>query len=278
MTIKKLRAPIRIDFAGGTTDIEPFASRYGGAVLNAGINKYVEGELVATSKKVSLEYHANIPTSSGLGTSSVMNVIWLALISQKNDFSKKGRIDLAEGVYKLEQSMGLIGGKQDEYAAVFGGINFLEFIDGKVKVTQLKLKKDLIKKLEDSLILVYTGEHFSGDANKMMIQNLSKKAPILKNLSKIARDMKSALLKGDLEKFKNLMDKETEERSKLSKKVITPKMKKYIEKGKKLGASAKICGSGNGGSLLFFGDKKLLKKNFKNTFEFKFDWEGLKKI
>ena len=147
-------------------------------MLNAGINRYVEGELVATDKKVSLEYHANVPTSSGLGTSGVMNVIWLALISQKNDFSKKGRMILAEGVYKLEQSMGLVGGKQDEYAAVFGGINFLEFIKGKVKVTQLKLKKDLIKKLEDSLILVYTGEHFSGDANKMMIQNLSEKAQI----------------------------------------------------------------------------------------------------
>lgn len=80
--IKQVKAPVRIDFAGGTTDIQPFPKKHGGAVLNAAINKYITGKLVATDKTVGLGYSGNIPTSSGLGTSGVMNLVWLALISK----------------------------------------------------------------------------------------------------------------------------------------------------------------------------------------------------
>src|SRR3989338_2845046 len=100
MIIKKVRAPVIIDFAGGTTDIAYFAEKYGGAVLNAGINRYVVGSIIKTSEKVHLEYTGNTPTSSGLGTSGVMNLVWLALISQEKDKKK-----LADGVYGLEHSM-----------------------------------------------------------------------------------------------------------------------------------------------------------------------------
>ena len=78
--IKRVKAPVRIDFGGGTTDIEPFTYSHGGAVLNAAINKYIVGELIAGDKSVGLKYKGNIPTSSGLGTSGVMSLVWLALI------------------------------------------------------------------------------------------------------------------------------------------------------------------------------------------------------
>ncbi len=83
--IKKARAPVRIDFAGGTTDIKPFTDTNGGAVLNATINHYVYGTLIATPTSTKLEYHADIPTSSGLGTSSAMNVVWTSLITPLKD-------------------------------------------------------------------------------------------------------------------------------------------------------------------------------------------------
>lgn len=285
MAIKKVQAPVRVDFAGGTTDIYPFTHTHGGAVLNCGINRYVVGKIIKTDKDVHLEYTGHTPTSSGLGTSGVMNLVWLTLISQlnsKNKISFKTKMELAEKVYKLEQAMGLVGGKQDQYAAAFGGINFIEFKGDKVKIEQLKLPKSFIKKLESKLVLVYSGKpHFSGNTNKSMMDNL-KKGKNTKNLlaiKNIATQMKNALKKQDLYKFANLMNDETTERKKLSRGIVGPHLQGLIDKGIKAGAiSAKVCGSGGGGSLLFFTDSKTkLKKVFKNNvIDFKFDFDGLK--
>lgn len=276
--IKKVMAPVRIDFGGGTTDIYPFTHTHGGAVLNATINKYIVGELRASDKNVGLKYNGDIPTSSGLGTSGVMNLIWLALISKTKD-----KFELADKVYRLEQAMGLVGGKQDQYAAAFGGINFLEFKDDKVKITRLNLNKNFLRNFENKLVLVYTGKpHFSGTSNKLMIDNL-KKGRNIKNLIRIkniAKEMKKTLMKQNLDKFANLMNRETEERRLLHKSIIPPKIEKIMQTGMKNGAiGAKICGSGGGGSILFLGDKKKLAKKFKGkVINFKFDFKGLRWI
>ena len=282
MTTKKVIAPVRIDFGGGTTDISPFRDEYGGCVLNAAINKHVVGELIIEDNKTHLEYTGNIPTSSGLGTSGVMNLVWLALISQTpNKFNPKNKEELAESVYRLEQSLEQVGGKQDQYAGAFGGINFLEFNKDKVKITRLNLNSKLIKQLEDNLILVYTGKpHLATNANKMMIDNL-RKGKNVKNLlkiKKIAIEMKNTLLKGNLIRFAKLMNSETEERRKLAKGIITADTDKIIDLGMKNGAiAAKILGSGNGGSVLFFGDKEKLKRKFGGkVIDFRFDFNGLR--
>ena len=284
MKVKKFMAPVRIDFAGGTTDISPFKDEYGGCILNATINRYVVGELKADDKKTHLEYTGNIPTSSGLGTSGVMNLIWLSLITQqKGKLDSNAKIKLAETVYGIEQAMGLVGGKQDQYAAAFGGINFMEFKKDKVKVHRLNLRKEFIKKLEDKLVLIYTGKpHFSGNTNKAMMDNLRKgknNANLLR-IKNIAIEMKNALLKEDLERFAELMNEETGERKKLHKSIVPESTQKIISLAMENGAvAAKVCGSGGGGSILFFGDKKKLKQKFKDkVIDFKFDFEGLRAI
>lgn len=277
--IKKVRAPVRIDFAGGTTDIKPFTDIHGGAVLNATINHYVYGTLEATDKFTKLEYHADIPTSSGLGTSSAMNVAWTALITHLTD-----KLKIAESVYRIEQSISesRVNGKQDMYGASFGGINYMEFIGDKVNVRTLNLKKNVIEELEENLVLVYSGKpHLSGSSNKAMIDNLlkGKNDKELLKIKEIAGDMKDFLLKGDLNGFSHLMNLETEQRAKLSKITLSPQLKTIIDSGKKNGAiSAKICGSGGGGSILFYcNNPKKLKKYFsKKVIPFKFDFEGLK--
>jgi len=285
MKTKKVRAPTRVDFGGGTTDIFPFTHTHGGAVLNCGIQRYVTGEIIKTDKKTKLCYIGNTPTSSGLGTSGAMNLVWLTLISQMEQDKKiipnKTKMRLAEEVYKLEQSMGLIGGKQDQYAAAFGGINFMEFKKDKVEVEQLKLSRSFIKKLESKLVLVYTGKpHFSGNTNGAMMDNL-RKGKNTKNLlaiKNIAIKMKNALKKKDLYKFASLMNEETAERKKLHKSIVGKRLQDFIDKGFKNNAiAAKVCGSGGGGSILFFtDDKKKLEKTFKNKIiDFKFDFEGL---
>ncbi|MBU2576489.1 MAG: hypothetical protein KKF50_02095 [Nanoarchaeota archaeon] len=286
---KKVQAPVRVDFGGGTTDIYPFTHTHGGAVLNCGINRYVVGKIVKTDKSVHLEYTGHTPTSSGLGTSGVMNLVWLALISQiklkrKGAVSFKNRMELAEGVYALEQSMGLVGGKQDQYAAAFGGINYIEFKGDKVKIEQLKLSSQFVKKLESKLVLIYTGKpHFSGNTNKDMMDDL-KKGKNTKNLIKIrdiAKGMKNALKKEDLHRFSELMNEETIERKKLHEGIIGSRLQSFIDKGFKNDAiAAKVCGSGGGGSILFFTDKKKkLSKVFGDkVIDFKFDFGGLRWI
>ena len=287
--LKKVRAPVRVDFGGGTTDIYPFTHTHGGAVLNCGINCYVVGKLIKTDKNVHLEYTGNTPTSSGLGTSGVMNLVWLALISQirlkkKGAVSFKNRMNLAAGVYALEQSMGLIGGKQDQYAAAFGGINYIEFKGDKVKLEQLKLSPQFVKKFESKLVLVYTGKpHFSGSTNKSMIDNLKKgkNTANLVRIRDIAKEMRNALKKEDLCKFAKLMNEETAERKKLHRGIVGPRLQSFIDKGFKNGAiAAKVCGSGGGGSVLFFTDEraKLIKAFGGNVINFKFDFGGLKWI
>jgi len=283
MKIIKIKAPVRIDFAGGTTDISPFKDKYGGAVLNATINKYIVGELVASDKNVSLKYSGDIPTSSGLGTSGAMNVVWLSLILNKDKFDKKNKIEIAEKVYTIEKTFGGVNGKQDQYAAAFGGLNFMEFNKDKVKITRLNLPIKLIKELENNLVLVYTGKpHIAGSSNKAMIDNLikGKNNNNLLAIKNIAYEMKKALLKGDLDKFAELMNEETKERKKLHKSIIPKHLQNIIDKGKRNGAiAAKVCGSGGGGSILFFGDKKKLKKKFgKMIIDFKFDFNGLRTL
>ncbi len=279
---KRIISPVRIDFAGGTTDISPFKDKYGGCVLNATINRYVEGELIVNDKKTHLEYTGNIPTSSGLGTSGVMNLVWLSLISQKiNKLDDNARKKLSETVYKMEQAMGLVGGKQDQYASAFGGINLMRFNKDNVEVEKLKLRKEFIKKLESKLVLVYTGKpHFSGNTNGAMMDNLrkGKNNSNLLRIKKIALEMKDALLKEDLEKFAELMNQETGERKKLHKSIVPESTQKIISQAMENGAiAAKVCGSGGGGSILFFGDKQKLKQKFKDkVIDFKFDFQGLR--
>ena len=278
--IKKVVAPVRVDFGGGTTDIESFYSKYGGAVLNCSIQKYIVGEIISNDKDVSLKYLGNIPTSSGLGTSGAMTLVWLALITKEKN---KGK--LCEWVYNISQARELFNnGKQDQYAAAFGGINFFEFNKkGKVKISKLNLKKSVVKKLEDNLILVYTGKpHYSGDTNSAMINNLKKGKNVDNFLAikRIAYNMKRALLKEDLEKFASLMNEETRQRKMLDKTIVPKNIQELIKKGMKSGAkAAKICGSGGGGSILFFGNKKKLKKKFgSKVIDFKFDFNGLRWI
>lgn len=273
--VKKVKAPVRIDFSGGTTDIKNFCNNYTGYVLNAAIDKYIQGNLIASDNKAGLEYGGNIPTASGLGTSGAMTLVWLALIGKDKNKEK-----LAEQVYGISKAIGLgeADGKQDQYAAAFGGINLWKFEGNKVTREKVKIKKKIREELEKKLILVYHKPHYAGDANKSMIKNVKKGKNIkeMKKIRDIAKEMKKTLEKGDLDKFVELMNEETKNRKKLAKDVVPKDVEKMIEKAMKNGAkAAKICGSGNGGSILFFGDKNKIRKAFKNTIEFKFDFEGL---
>ena len=278
MKVKKVSAPVRVDFGGGTTDIEPFYSRYGGAVLNCAISRYVVGEIVSSDKRVSLKYEGNVPTSSGLGTSGAMTLVWLALITGEKDKRK-----LCEWVYNISQARELFDdGKQDQYAAAFGGINFFEFDKkGKVKIFPVKISKKVLRELESKLVLVYSGKaHYSGDTNKAALDNLrkGKRVKNFKRVKEIAYEMRDALVEGDLDLFAELMNEETVARAGFADGIVGSALRKVIDLGFKNGAKgAKVCGSGGGGSVLFFGDGVRLRKVFgKKVISFGVDLGGLR--
>ncbi|MAG52696.1 MAG: hypothetical protein CMH62_01920 [Nanoarchaeota archaeon] len=273
------RAPVRIDFGGGTTDIFPVSKKIGGAVLNAAINHYVDGSLIKLPNKTKLEYHSNLPTSSGLGTSGAMNVVWLALTTRFID-----KRDLAEWSYKIENATMVVGGKQDQYAAVLGGINFLKFDNhNSVKIEKIKLTDSFLKKFEDRLFLDYIGPRFSSDINSVIVNNFTKgkkkTVEAFKEIKSNTKKMRDALVKKDLDHFACLLNKEWELRKSLHSKVTTKEVDARIKFAMDNGAiGAKVCGAGGGGSILFYAEnKKEIMKKFKNKLiPFKFDNEGLK--
>ncbi len=280
LLIKIAKAPVRIDFGGGTLDVYPIPSKIGGAVLNVAINKYVRGKLIADKDKTILSYRADVPTSSGLGTSAAMNLVWISLISKT-----KNKIELAENVYGLERVLGVVGGKQDQYAVALGGINFFEFKKDKVFITKMNLKKKIIKDLERNLLLCYMGKpRLSSDVNGLVIDNFKKgnKKTInsLKNIKAVTYEMKKALLKGDLMKFGFLFNEEWKNRKKLHRLITTTKIDRLVKLGLKNGAvGAKLCGAAGGGSILYYcNNKNKLRKKLKREkiINFKFDFDGLK--
>src|SRR5437016_13672048 len=123
------RVPVRIDFAGAWTDVDTFAVESGGAVVNATIDQYIHGRLeVREDCGIEVSYRSDLPAGSGLGSSSAMNVCWLSLIQSQLHPGMPAEA-IAEMACRLEQTLGVLGGKQDQYAAALGGFNLLRFSD-----------------------------------------------------------------------------------------------------------------------------------------------------
>jgi D-glycero-alpha-D-manno-heptose-7-phosphate kinase len=190
-------APVRLDFAGGWTDVAPFAREEHGVVVNAAIElrSYADlrpggdcyqlvsedlgqtlelrgpealvsnGQLdlmKAALRRMSLGYAAlrtrsQVPPGSGLGSSGALDVALVAALDAARGISRPAR-ELAEEAWQLETvDAALAGGKQDQYAAALGGFHQLEFQRDQVKVTPLRLAADFAAELERRIMVCYTG-------------------------------------------------------------------------------------------------------------------------
>lgn len=196
------RAPTRIDLAGGWTDLIPFAKQNEGLVVNAAIDLHVYVCLtprldscrslyavdlkqffhpvavsapldglnlpqavlsrVCPERGCHLVTWSDVPKGSGLGASGALGVALVSLLSvfTEKKWMPHESVDIAAAI---EQETGIPCGKQDHYAGLLGGINFLQCQGESVKATPLRLREQTLKALHRSLLLVYTGEsHFSG--------------------------------------------------------------------------------------------------------------------
>lgn len=286
------RAPVRIDFAGGWTDVDIFAKGAGGAVLNAAIDKYVTGTLESRedpngdSQGITISYQSQLPAGSGLGTSSALNVVWLSLVKTKITNSED-RKKIANLAYELEAILGILGGKQDQYASALGGINFMTFGE-KVEVEPLNVPPQIIKELEDRLVLCYTGKsRLSGNIHENVWGAYRRGAPetvdALFTLRNVAFSMRYVLLLGRLNEFAELMNENWAAQKKLDASITNDQIETLFEEAFKHGAvGGKACGAGGGGCVLFFAEQnrrrdveEAIGKLGSHIIPFKFEFGGL---
>ncbi len=198
--------------------------------------------------------YSDVPPGSGLGGSAVL---LSAIIGAFNNYkeNKFNDYEIAELAFHAERVvMNLSGGWQDQYATVFGGFNFIELKDRENIVNPLRINDDLINELEDSLILCYTGiNHNSGDIHdeqkELMKNKLQKEyAETAKN---IAYEMKSKLLKGEIDNFGELLGKAWSTKKQFSPKITNDYLDEIYEFAINNGAiGGKLLGAGSGGYYL----------------------------
>lgn len=206
-----------------------------------------------------LTTYVDAPPGSGLGTSSTLVVAivgafaeWLSL--------PMGEYDMAHYAYRIErQDLNLAGGRQDQYAATFGGVNFMEFYAGdKVLVNPLRIKREYLYELEHNLLLYYTStSRESARIIEKQAKNVDDKNKIaieaMDQLKVQAQLMKEALLKGKLDEIGEILDFGFRQKRKMAEGISTDWIEEIYTEAKKAGATGgKISGAGGGGFMIFY--------------------------
>ncbi len=297
--IIRSRAPLRISFGGGGTDISPYIEERGGVVLNSTIDKYAYATLTSRDDQIvnvrsldfnsdlnfncgdEVEYdgnldlikaavktigieqgfdlllHTDAAPGSGLGSSSTLTT---AVIGAFREWLRLPMTDyeLAELAYQIERvEVGIKGGKQDQYATVFGGVNFIEFLADKTVLNPLRVKESTLNELEYRLLLCDTrrsrlSEAIISDQVSGYIQKREDVIRALDATKAIAIEMKHALLLGQIDRLGELLDEGWTQKKRFSDKITNPFIDELYGVAKRNGAiGGKLLGAGGGGHLLF---------------------------
>ena len=202
--------------------------------------------------------HNDAPAGSGLGTSSTMVVCILKAFVEWHGLPL-GDYEIARLAYEIERKdLGLSGGKQDQYAAAFGGFNYMEFLQNDmVIVNPLKIKRWVLDELEASMVLYFTGRSRSSAAIiDQQKQNTSsgnqKSIEAMHRIKQSAKDMKLAVLKGDMNEFARILGQAWEDKKQMADAITNPVIEKAFEVATAAGAKAgKVSGAGGGGFIMF---------------------------
>ncbi len=206
-----------------------------------------------------LSTFVDAPAGSGLGTSSTLVV---AIIGAFVEWLKLplGDYDIAHYAYQIErEDLKLTGGKQDQYAAMFGGVNFMEFYeDDKVIVNPLRIRSQYLHELENNLVLYFTAtSRESATIINEQVKNVNNKdersLEAMHQLKEQARMMKEALLKGRLDEFGEILDFGFQQKRRMAHNISNDYIEEIYEAAKKAGATGgKISGAGGGGFMIFY--------------------------
>lgn len=293
----RARAPMRVDLAGGWTDVVPYARVAGGAVVNVAVSLYAhaavslggdgvnlhaldlgghvtarrradlrpDGEL-ALLKAAARRYgperagftvvtHSDAPPGSGLGGSGALGVALVAALRAARGETPI-EAELAAAAHELErEEAGVMGGKQDQYAAALGGLQFLAFGEPAVTATRLHPPAALLRELEHRLIICYTGASHASDAThrrvwKRFAAGDAGVRRLLDGLKTCAVQMRRALAASDLPRVGEVLNANWELQQQLTPDMRTEVMARLERSAVAAGAEGiKACGAGAGGCL-----------------------------
>ena len=259
-------------------------------MLNAAITQYVTGEVwrshEAGRENLRISYGLDLPAGAGLGSSAALSVAWLALV-QANMGRALERRALAQKACDLGGLLGILGGKQDEYASALGGVNLMRF--GKdVEVAPLDLSVEGREGLEARLVLCYSGQaRLSGDIHDRVWGAYERGAATvgacLAELRDVALAMRDALLAGDFAQTAGLMNRNWAAQKRLHPSITNPDVERLFAAALDAGAVAgKACGAGGGGCLVFLAEppragavRAALHSARAHVIDARIDWEGV---
>jgi D-glycero-alpha-D-manno-heptose-7-phosphate kinase len=230
----------------------------GEASLVKGVYNRVIKDFGRQPKAFRITTYNDAPAGSGLGTSSTMVVCILKCFVEWMSLPL-GDYEIARLAYEIERKdLGLSGGKQDQYAAAFGGFNYMEFLkDDMVIVNPLKMKRWIIDELEASMVLYFTGRsRESANIINEQKSNTSKgnndAIEAMHVIKQTAVDTKLALLKGDINGFADILRIGWENKKKMANQISNPVIQEAMDVAMAAGAKAgKISGAGGGGFIKF---------------------------
>lgn len=230
----------------------------GDASLIKGVYNRIIHDYDLEAKSFKITTYNDAPAGSGLGTSSTMVVCilkafieWLSL--------PLGDYETSRLAYEIERKdLGLSGGKQDQYAAAFGGFNYMEFLPNDIVIVNpLKMKRWIVDELEASMVLYFTGASRSSaaiiDEQKKNTSSGNQTAiEAMHRIKQSAVDMKLALLKGDMAEFAHIIGKAWEDKKKMANGITNPMIQKAFDVALAAGAkTGKVSGAGGGGFIMF---------------------------
>lgn len=206
-----------------------------------------------------LTTYVDAPAGSGLGSSSTLMVAIIGAFAEWLNLSL-GEYDIAHTSYEIERlELKMAGGKQDQYAATFGGVNFMEFYRGdKVIVNPLRIKPKYLYELSNNMVLYFTAtSRLSSSIIEAQSKNVTEKnqqsIEAMHQLKEQARMMKEALLKGNIDEIGAILDFGFRHKKQMAQGISNSLMDEIYEAALKAGATGgKISGAGGGGFMMFY--------------------------
>jgi D-glycero-alpha-D-manno-heptose-7-phosphate kinase len=277
------RAPTRIDFGGGWTDVPPYSNEVGGFVCNVAITRYATVSIspgnpgspeeptsagdraivTAAARRfrlqaqdVDISVTSDFPIGAGLGGSSAVGVATCAAFAamRRQSMSPSAIAELSREIEIGD--LGVPGGRQDHYAAAYGGALGLRFSAKGVDVHEIRLSTKVRAEIERRCLIVYTGQsRISGDTINAVLDGYGRReSHVMTALSKMrsnAEQMADALARGHFEWLAALVDEQWSYQRSLHPAIPTPRIDEIIAKGKASGAvGAKALGASGGGCVL----------------------------